>query len=292
MSDPTAWKRARRRAAAVAGTAAIVLGACASLSQSSAREALANAERAFARDGIDLGIRAAFIAHFAPDGLVFEPAPVRVREAWPARPAPADPRALRLEWQPALVDVARADDLGLSSGPFRLIDTTGARPETRGAFFSVWQRQADGTWKVWLDMGARGTGAIADALWRAPPRARPGPQDEDAPTATVVSDLDRALSGTGSKLAQRLALDARRYGDDAPLLVGAAWEAQLASASGIFEYAPSEARVSASGDFAASYGRITQRVPGAAPKAGYYVHVWVRGGGAWWLAVESVVEEG
>ena len=292
MRITPARSRNRPRRAVLAGVA-LLLGACASLSQQDARESLANAERAFARDGIALGVRDAFIAHFAPDGLVFEPAPVRVRETWPTRPAPADPRALRLEWHPELVEVARAGDLGLSTGPYRIVDATGRRPGDEGAFFSVWQRQSDGTWKVWLDMGARSTGPIDAAVWRAPPRPRPGPQDAATPTATTITALDRALSGLpGPTFAQHLALDARRYRSSAAPLVGEAWSALLARGDSTADYAPSEARVSASGDFAASYGRITQRRSDGASFPGYYVHVWVRDAGAWWLAVETVVDEG
>ena len=41
---------------------------------------LVDAELAFARMGIERGVRAAFLAHFADDGVVFEPAPVKLRE--------------------------------------------------------------------------------------------------------------------------------------------------------------------------------------------------------------------
>jgi ketosteroid isomerase-like protein len=275
-----------------AGAAALVAGvaACASMAGMEARDSLAAAERAFARDGLDLGVRASFVKHFAPDGLAFEPAPVRVRDVWPTRPPPADPRATRLEWRPALVDVARADDLGISTGPFRLSDTTERNPERYGAFFSVWQRQADGTWKVWLDMGAASNAPVPDSAWGAAPRPRAGAQETDAPTATAVSDRDRALSGlAGADFARQLAQDARRYRDGGPPLVGMAWQDALGSVARSDDYAPSEARVSASGDLAASYGRITRRAVDGADTTGYYVHVWVRDGGAWWLAAESVV---
>ena len=292
MSRASLQPRARAaRACLLIG--ALALTGCVGLSQQASREEVAGAERAFARDGIDLGIRAAFIAHFAPDGLVFQPGPVRVREAWPPLPPPADPRAFRLEWRPALVEVARAGDLAMSTGPFRLVDTTGRQAESFGAFFSVWQRQADGTWKVWLDMGARSTGAVGDDAFRSAPRPRAGPQDEATPTATAVSDLDRALSRLApADVVQRLAIDARTYREGSGVLVGAAWQEWLSATDTRAEYTPSEARVSASGDFAASYGRIAHRSRDGTPVSGYYVHVWVRGGGAWWLAVESIVDDG
>src|SRR5438067_1336238 len=56
---------------------------------------------------LEQGIRAAFLASFSADGIVFEPGPIHLREAWPQRPAPADPKASRLEWQPAQARVAQ-----------------------------------------------------------------------------------------------------------------------------------------------------------------------------------------
>src|SRR5438067_308209 len=58
---------------------------------------LVDAELAFARMSLEQGIRAAFLANFAVDGILFEPAPIRWRDAWPQHPAPADPKAVRLE---------------------------------------------------------------------------------------------------------------------------------------------------------------------------------------------------
>jgi ketosteroid isomerase-like protein len=280
------------RTAAARLVIALMLGGCSSMTYQGQHDALADAERAFARDGLERGVRAAFVAHFAPDGLVFEPAPTRVREVWPTRPAPADPLALRLEWRPELVDVARAGDLGISTGPFRLVDTTGRAPASEGVFFSVWQRQDDGTWKVWLDMGARDTGPFDASRWRDAPRARVGPQDAAAPTATTLGDLDKALSGiAGPAFAQRLSHNARRHRDAETVAVGMDWEKLLAGLATGPSYEPSEARVSASGDLAASYGRITENRGERGSARGYYVHVWVRDGGAWWLAAETAVFE-
>ena len=270
----------------------VLLGGCASAAYQAQREALADAERAFARDSLERGVRASFIAHFAPDGLVFEPAPVRVRDVWPGRPAPANPLALRLEWRPEVVLVARAGDLGISTGPYQLTDTTGRAPAREGAFFSVWQRQGDGAWSVWLDMGARDTGPFDASRWREPPRARAGAQDTATPTATAIRELDAALSGAaGPAFAQRLARDARRYRDGQAVAVGSDWERLLDGAFNVPTFEPSEARVSASGDLAASYGRITERRPDGGTARGYYVHAWVRDGGAWWLAAETATFE-
>jgi ketosteroid isomerase-like protein len=273
-------------------TTALALCGCAALDMRAARDELADAERAFARQGLERGVRAAFIEYFAPDGVAFEPAPVRVREVWPTRPAPADPLALRLEWRPALVAVARARDLGYSTGPYQLTDTTGKRPPSQGLFFSVWQRQSDGQWKVWLDIGSRTAAPVDETAWAPAPRAREEPQPEMHPTATALTELDRELSGLAAPaFAQRLALDARHHEEGMAPLIGAAWVDALARRRTRADYLPGEARVSASGDLAATYGRISRRTGDDPPVAGHYVHVWLRTGGSWWLAVEAVLDE-
>ena len=51
-------------------------------------------------------------------------------------------------WAPAEVEVLPAGNLGFTSGP--VYDPKGQRI---GTFNSVWQRQADGTWKIVFDKG-------------------------------------------------------------------------------------------------------------------------------------------
>src|SRR5213078_2852694 len=114
---------------------------------------LIDAELAFARMSLEQGIRAAFLANFAADGIVFEPGPVRLREAWAQRPAAADPKAVRLEWQPAQAGVARSGDMGFTTGPFKLTDARRPGFVQHGVFFSVWQRDKGGTWRVGIDIG-------------------------------------------------------------------------------------------------------------------------------------------
>jgi ketosteroid isomerase-like protein len=51
-------------------------------------------------------------------------------------------------WAPAEVEVLPSGNLGFTSGP--VYDPKGQRV---GTFNSVWQRQADGSWKVIFDKG-------------------------------------------------------------------------------------------------------------------------------------------
>lgn len=109
---------------------------------------LAQAERAFAAQSVRENTRAAFLAHFAADGML-------VKDGWSAAmPAlQAQPVApVVLDWHPAYVEVARSADLGLSTGPWTITPREPARPVAHGHFVSLWGRE-NGQWKVMADIG-------------------------------------------------------------------------------------------------------------------------------------------
>jgi ketosteroid isomerase-like protein len=59
------------------------------------------------------------------------------------------------EWHPEVVELAADGTLGLSRGPWtiRARDKDGNETEIRGLYNSVWQRQADGSWRIVFDAG-------------------------------------------------------------------------------------------------------------------------------------------
>ena len=274
---------------AVACVVTLLLGSCAA-GLRVGDEGLAHAERTFASRASEVGVRDAFIESFAPEGLVFEPAPVRVREVWPTRAPPPAPAAQRLLWQPELVVVAASGDLGFSTGPFRIEDRASGTVRTHGAFFSVWQRAPGAPWRVWLDMGATMPAPVVQSTWSIVPRPVRGGIPAAA-SADAVMAQDRALSGIPAHaFAAALAENARQHRDGSVPLLAAAWVDALARDGATATYEPAEARVARSGDLAAVHGRMTRHAAGA-DGAARYVHVWLRDGGAWRLAVETVVDE-
>ena len=97
--------------AAVASAAPAIADAHDDDPEEQALVSLIDAELAFARMGLEQGIRAAFLAHFSEDGVLFEPAPVRLVETWSKRPANPNPKALKLEWEPAQAGIAKSLDM-------------------------------------------------------------------------------------------------------------------------------------------------------------------------------------
>jgi ketosteroid isomerase-like protein len=111
---------------------------------------LVEAERAFSRTSEEKGVREAFLAFLAEGAVVFRPAPAEGRPAYekldPAYPA-------LLAWTPEFAEVASSGELGYTTGPYRNAPGRGAEPDRFGHYVSIWKKQADGAWKVVLDIG-------------------------------------------------------------------------------------------------------------------------------------------
>jgi ketosteroid isomerase-like protein len=293
----------RRAWCATASTALCILLACAPASiaaahapdaEEAALGSLVDAELAFARMGAERGVREAFLANFADDGIAFEPAPVRLRETWQARPAPADPLALKLAWKPAQAGISRSLDMGYTTGPFTLSLSTSAQPAPRhGVFFTVWQRAPGRPWKVLLDAGITTPAAIDFAQLGAAPRPRfAGHASPSRERIRLIDAESRAIGSdegiTPKDYARRLADDVRLHRDGAPPIASRAFVASaIARAMSHTSWTPADARVSAAGDMAFTYGRYRQTDHDQGVVDGYYAHLWLRdAAGAWQLAYD------
>lgn len=249
---------------------------------------LVDAELAFARLSLEHGIRAAFLASFAGDGVVFEPAPIRLQAAWPTRPSTADSKALRLEWQPAQAGVARSGDMGFTTGPFMLTDTRRPGFVRHGAFFSIWQRDPKGVWRVSIDMGTTTPSAPDFVPLGAAPRPTYDGKADAASQRSALLSLESRRFDSGSAYAQLLAADTRLYREGVlPIAGRAAVSAHVASHAARIEWLPFEVRVARTGDMAATYGEFLASGGTSGEQRGYYLHLWLRDAkGRWRLAYD------
>jgi ketosteroid isomerase-like protein len=253
---------------------------------------LVDAELAFAQLGLERGVRAAFLAHFADDGVVFEPAPVRLRETWSARPAPADPRALKLEWKPAQAGMSRSRDMGYTTGPF--VATNTARPGAvrQGVFFSVWQRNAAGMWQVVLDAGIATPAAVDFATLGAAPRPHFRGSAKAAAERRRLLDREAAIGkndgATPNGYAQLLDASVRLHRDGMPPLASRGAAApEIARRMSRVSWTPIDAKVSAAADMAVTHGRYRETDRDGHAHDGYYAHLWLRdAAGAWRIAYD------
>lgn len=141
----------------VPATPALVLAACTGEAPPPPDPALLmEADRAFAAD-VAAGGSEAWTSWFQEDGSVIQEGTgeIRGRAAIEAAMAGLDEPSVSLRWEPLRADIAASGDLGwttgtwVSEGP----DPEGGTVRSEGRYVTIWRRQADGSWKVVMDLG-------------------------------------------------------------------------------------------------------------------------------------------
>jgi ketosteroid isomerase-like protein len=121
------------------------------------RQALMQADRDFDKATAETGVEG-WVSYFAEDGQMF-PAGAEIvsgraaiREAM--APAFKNP-GFSLRWKPLGADVSRAGDLGYTYGTYvaKKPGPQGQAVERHGKYVSIWKKQADGSWKIVVDIG-------------------------------------------------------------------------------------------------------------------------------------------
>ena len=269
-----------------------------------ALERMAATERAFAAATAHVGVRDGFLTFLMPDAIDIAPVdgrlaivnlPARLR----AQAAPALPLRRTLLWEPRWGAISSAGDLGWLTGPYRNAGAGTAGPDRHGACFSIWRRQADGTYKVRLDIGidtANEVGFPAGFTRATPPvpAAGGGPVTERDIRAEEARLAQAAVSGPGPAYRARLLPDARLHRNERSPFAGAeAVERFVASTFERIAWAVLHAEVSASGDLAftaGSYDAVAKSSDGRpqTPERGFFVRVWQRAHtGEWKIAFET-----
>lgn len=241
------------------------------------------AERAFAADGLTLGVKDSFLKHSTPDAIVFDPEPVRAHEVLAKRP---DAKGPPLVWWPLWAGIARSGDLGFTAGPA----TFDGKPS--GWYFTVWARQADGGWKWVYDGGsgsARGGAPGPDAAV-AHLAVASGPDQSAEASLAEIRELETALATQALTDAQGalkavLAPDARVAGSPAPPAMDpAAVAAELNTRAASIEFTHLGGGASAAGDLAWTYGSARW-----ADARGHYVRMWRNDQDGWALVYDMIL---
>ncbi len=260
---------------------------------------LVETERAFSRLSVAEGTRTAFLAYFAADGVSFSPAPVIARES--LSKLPAAPPTVVLEWVPVTADVARAGDLGYTTGPWvRTERKKDGKPLAYGWYFTVWKKEVDGSWKVAADIGTTTPAHSLPSAAAFRPAIGGGSIPAVAAGARACDAPDIATAEKKfSELASAAALDAylacgaeglRLHRDGAEPLVGAAaiqsyfGEKPLRTSSTSIKTDASK-----SGDLGYSYGSFVAPPAAAwtsAKDGGFYLRVWKRLDGDWRIVAD------
>ncbi len=260
---------------------------------------LIEAERAFASLSEAKGVKESFVANLADDGILFRPRPVAGKKWMEERPA----RPGMLTWRPAFADVARADDMGYTTGPWEFRPKSlDEKPVAFGHFVTVWKRQADGKWKVAVDLGighpepppeiASPQVSSPAENWANKKLSKTDVQAGSAALLKLESEFSKSVEAekTADAFLSRLAADARVYREDALPAVGReAGRALLAKRPGGLTWQPAKAEVSRSGDLGYTYGAYEfKAADGKSSEEGNYLRIWKRqgGGGKWEVVLD------
>jgi ketosteroid isomerase-like protein len=281
-------------------TLALLATAATSLAADPVTDSLVQTERAFAQASVAKGMKDAFLAYLADDSVIFRPAAVPGKAWMQDHPAPP----IVLSWRPAYAEVARSGDLGFTTGPYELRSQDPKDTDVGyGTFVTVWKRQAEGAWRVALDLGTSGPQPAEGVSSAVPveqgtPAAPPGTKGSEAKGEPAASDRDQLLAadkalsaasaaqGTAAAYHAVLAPTIRllRRGA-APAKGPEAAGADLRRHPGTLTWQPDGGDVSRAGDLGYTYG--TAERTGNAPERGVYLRIWERApGGAWRLVLD------
>lgn len=250
------------------------------------------AERAFAADGLALGVDKSFFKWSTADAiLIGGGGVVDAHEAYPGT-SDLDPSAPTLVWWPNWAGIARSGDFGFTTGG---VERGGVRG---GHYFTIWTRQADGSWKWVYDGGAGASSADVPPASSEPvilPTSTVGSGSAEA-AMTEVRAAEAALA-TAAATDQRaahlavLADDGRIYVAPRPPAIGKdAYAEALMGWPPVFTFGPTMGGgASSAGDMAWTWGEARWQGAGGAPRNGHYVRLWQKRAEGWKLAFAQLI---
>jgi hypothetical protein len=242
-----------------------------------ALQRMVGTERAFAAATAEVGVRDGFLAFFAPDavtiaagkdgaGAVVQPA----RPGLVARPLAKLPLLSELMWAPFTGQISSDGAMGWLTGAYVNLTKLDHRITARGAYFSVWKRQADGLYRVWLDEGIS-----LPQTWDNAGDFRVAPDPDTGAAGAPSETLDaaeRSVAAGGAAWRARLSHDVRLHRDGEMPFVGrdaaSAWAGVLWSN---VAFAPLKIDEAASHDLGLTMGGYD-----AGAEHGTWIRVWKR----------------
>jgi ketosteroid isomerase-like protein len=282
--------------------AAALLIASPALAQTPDVAPVVAAERAFAADAPSMGIAGSFNKWSTPDAILIAGGQARrIGEVYPDGPRPADEPLL--EWWPNFAGIARSGDLGFTTGG---VAVGGQRT---GHYFTIWMKQADGSWKWVYDGGSGASAADVPGPDSEPVILPPGPEllrvvregvPDDGPSAsewamTAVREQEAALArdaASDQKAAHLrfMADNGRLYVAPRPPAIGReAFGEALSGWPATFVFGPAEGGgASDYGDLVWTYGPVTWTRDGQA-RSGHYVRMWQRQEDGWKIVLAQLI---
>ena len=252
--------------------------------RSGALERVVAAENNFADAAVKDGTRAAFLRFAADNGLVFTDKPENAKENWQKRPT----NATFLDWRPSWADVSASGDLGYTTGTWAFSRTKAEAPAAWGEYFTIWQKQPDGSWKFALDLGIGHDKAdVIKNNWRSPVvagKTPAGKSSADKWTTLETSFVDSMTKNGAGKTYEKLASDQVRLLIDGKM----PFQGKIDALSHIanVEIKTKPLGGGASSNMAYAYGEYDLKAVDGKTEKGFYARVWKLEAKGWRIAAE------
>jgi len=135
---------------------AAVLTGCTPSTTPPSPDVLMEADRAFAA-AVAEGGSDAWVSWFAEDGAMIQPGLGEIRGHSAILPVMAglDQPGVSLRWEPERAEIAASGELGWTTGSY-VSESPGPDGEVQrgtGRYVTIWRLQADGSWRVAMDLG-------------------------------------------------------------------------------------------------------------------------------------------
>ena len=238
---------------------------------------LAKEEGKFAAYSVKNGMRAAFLEFFAAQSWLLRREPVDAQDWIRGRPDPP----IVLDWRSQHTILSASRDLGFSTGPSIYHSKADPKaPAAHGEFFSVWQKQQNGEWKLFIDHGiSHGAGATPDALPTTPLIAldlvavKPG-----SPAYDAEKDFIERSGKVGSAAAYFDSVTSHTtFLREGLLPISGKGVVEFVNAKdGKWAWSPKIQGISRAGDFAYVVGSYSGTTRNGETANGQYVRVWIR----------------
>jgi len=260
-----------------------------------ALQSMVDSERAFARMSEEQGVRPAFMTFIADDGIIFRPTAVKGKQWMIEHPLPPSDKRPLLSWQPIFADVARAGDMGYTTGPWEFRDDIhDAKPVAFGNFLTVWKRQPDRSWKFVIDLGISNPQPEQPVkAWQLSTNYREapsGPQRDVRAETNALLAREREFSSDSAAHGAQKAFDAYAAEEvrvfrnkNLPFVGKTLAAAALPSNQTVWTWEPAFADISQSADLGYSYGtyQLSKKDSPEKVETGNYYRIWKRQGSAW-----------
>jgi ketosteroid isomerase-like protein len=111
----------------------------------------------FSEMSVKKGMFNAFLFYIAEDGVILRDNsfPSKGKQALSERFSGKSDTSFVLSWEPLFEKISASGELGYTYGLHSTLDKATGQV-TKGTYLTIWQKQADGSWKFVLDTGTQG----------------------------------------------------------------------------------------------------------------------------------------